>query len=185
MAYWLGFWVFTVMTQVQSLVGELRYHEPKKKRGGEKRTFHSFLSIMYTVQTNRGKVIFHAKNNLRSPEYFKSGKTHLKQLRGKKKTHKYIKMFNLKVNSNREGLPWYPMVKNVPCRAGHTGLIPGLGTKIPRPAEQLGPHTTTTEPVCSRALHTTARKQPTSHSKRSCTMQGRSHSLQLRPAVAK
>ena len=67
-AYRLGFWVFTVMTQVQSLVGELRYHEPKKKRGGEKRTFHSFLSIMYTVQTNRGKVVFHAKENKKTQQ---------------------------------------------------------------------------------------------------------------------
>lgn len=141
---------------------------------------------MYMVQTNRGKVIFHAKNNRRSPAYFKSGKTHLKQnnLEKKKKTYKHIKMFSLKVNSYREGRPWCPVVKNVRCRAGHTGLIPGLGIKIPQPAEQLGPHTTTTEPVCSRAPHTTARKRPTSHNKRSYMMQGRSYGLQLRPAVA-
>ena len=35
------------------------------------------------------------------------------------------------------------MVKNLPCNAGDTSLIPGWGTKIPRAAEQ--PSTATTE----------------------------------------
>ena len=37
------------------------------------------------------------------------------------------------------------MVKNLPCNAGDTGLIPGLGTKIPHAEEQLIPSATTTE----------------------------------------
>ena len=43
------------------------------------------------------------------------------------------------------------MVKNPPCNAGDAGSIPGLGTKIPPAAEQLSPHTTTTEPESSGA----------------------------------
>ena len=37
------------------------------------------------------------------------------------------------------------VVKNPPSNAGHAGLIPGRGTKIPRAAGQLSPCTTTTE----------------------------------------
>ena len=41
------------------------------------------------------------------------------------------------------------MVKNLTCKAGDVGLIPGLGTKIPQVAVQLNLSATTTEPVCS------------------------------------
>ena len=36
--------------------------------------------------------------------------------------------------------------QNPPSNAGHTGSIPGWGTKIPHATGQLSPHTTTTEP---------------------------------------
>ena len=41
--------------------------------------------------------------------------------------------------------PGSPEVKNLPCNAGGTDLIPGQGTKIPHAPEQLSPHTTITE----------------------------------------
>ena len=43
------------------------------------------------------------------------------------------------------------MVKNLPSNARDAGSIPGLGNKIPHAAEQLRPHTATTEPVRSGA----------------------------------
>ena len=46
------------------------------------------------------------------------------------------------------------MVRNLTCNAGDTGLIPGLGTKIPHASEQVSPHTATSEPV--RPQHTIA-----------------------------
>ena len=36
-----------------------------------------------------------------------------------------------------QGLPGGPGVKNPPCNAGDTGLIPGQGTKIPHAKGQL------------------------------------------------
>ena len=50
-------------------------------------------------------------------------------------------------------LPGGPVVKNPPGNAGHLGLIPGRGTKIPYALEQLSPCTTTR--VCA------AEKDPT------------------------
>ena len=44
-------------------------------------------------------------------------------------------------------LPHGPVVKNLPCKAGDVGLIPGRGTKPPHAREQLSPHATTTEPA--------------------------------------
>ena len=38
--------------------------------------------------------------------------------------------------------PGGPMVKNLLCNAGDTGLIPGRGTKIPHAVRQLSPHST-------------------------------------------
>ena len=46
------------------------------------------------------------------------------------------------------------MVRNLPCNAGDTGLIPGRGTKIPHASEQESPHTAASEPV--RPWHTIA-----------------------------
>ena len=43
--------------------------------------------------------------------------------------------------------PGGPVVKNLPCKAGDTGSIPGWGTKIPHAEEQLTPHATTRESV--------------------------------------
>ena len=37
----------------------------------------------------------------------------------------------------RRDFPGCPVVKNPPCNAGDTGLIPGQGSKIPHAAEQL------------------------------------------------
>ena len=46
---------------------------------------------------------------------------------------------------------WYfsggPLIQNPPCSAGDAGSIPGQGTKLPHAAEQLSPHTATTEPT--------------------------------------
>ena len=61
------------------------------------------------------------------------------------------------------GLPCCPVVKNLPCNAGDSGMIPGQGTQVPRAAEQLSPHTTTRASV--------GRNE-------------RSHVLQLRPDTA-
>ena len=44
--------------------------------------------------------------------------------------------------------PGGPVVKNLPCNAGNTGLIPGWGTKIPHAMEQLNPRATTRASVC-------------------------------------
>ena len=35
------------------------------------------------------------------------------------------------------GFPGGPVVKNLPCKAGDAGSIPGQGTKISKAAEQL------------------------------------------------
>ena len=43
--------------------------------------------------------------------------------------------------------PGGPVVKNPPVNAGDTGLIPGLGTKIPHPMGQLSLRSATTEPM--------------------------------------
>ena len=45
--------------------------------------------------------------------------------------------------------PGDPVVKNPPCNARDTSLIPGVGTNTPHASEQLNP--TTTEPACSGA----------------------------------
>ena len=39
------------------------------------------------------------------------------------------------------------MVENVPCNAGHMGLIPAQGIKTPHAMEQLSPYATTRESV--------------------------------------
>ena len=38
-----------------------------------------------------------------------------------------------------------PLVKNLPCHAGDSGLIPGWGTKIPHATGQLSLHSATRE----------------------------------------
>ena len=43
------------------------------------------------------------------------------------------------------------MVKNPPSNAGDADSILDQGTEIPHATGQLSPHTTTTEPACSRA----------------------------------
>ena len=45
-------------------------------------------------------------------------------------------------SSMKMAVPGGPVVKNPPCNAGDTGLIPGWGTKIPYATEQLSPRTT-------------------------------------------
>ena len=47
--------------------------------------------------------------------------------------------------------PGGSVVKNLPCNAGVTGLIPGQGTKIPHATEKLSPRASTIEPRCSGA----------------------------------
>ena len=39
------------------------------------------------------------------------------------------------------------VVKNLPCKAGDMGSIPGWGTKVPHVAKQLSLCATTTEPM--------------------------------------
>ena len=87
--------------------------------------------------------------------------------------------------------PGGPVVKNLPCNAGDTGLIPGWGNKIPHTAEQLSPHITTTESSGSRA-HVQQLESPWDttresmhHSRRPHRTQHRSHMLQRRPDAAK
>ena len=56
------------------------------------------------------------------------------------------------------------MVKNLPCKAGHTGMIPGQGTKISHATKQLNEQVTTTntEACVLRGPHITT-TEPTSH----------------------
>ena len=56
------------------------------------------------------------------------------------------------------------MVKNLPSRAGDTGLAHGQGTKITLAPEQVSPFTATTQPVCSRA-HPPQLEKPRAHNK--------------------
>ena len=44
------------------------------------------------------------------------------------------------------------MVKNLPCNAGVTGLSPGLGTKVPHSAGQLGEGNGTKPELCTEHL---------------------------------
>ena len=44
--------------------------------------------------------------------------------------------------------PGGPMVKNLPCNAGDVGSMPGWGTKILHPLDQLSLHTTISESTC-------------------------------------
>ena len=55
--------------------------------------------------------------------------------------------------------PGSPMVKNPPCNAEDSGLIPDQGTKIPQAAGQLSPRAKTTEPIhCNESiLHDTTK----------------------------
>ena len=50
------------------------------------------------------------------------------------------------MRKNRD-FPCGSVVKNLPCNAEDTGLIPGWGTKILHAAEHLSPCTVTTEPT--------------------------------------
>ena len=60
--------------------------------------------------------------------------------------------------------PGGPVVKNLPSNAGDAGSIPGQGTKIPHAAGQLGPHATTTEPVClNERAHMPQTTEPRRH----------------------
>ena len=57
-------------------------------------------------------------------------------------------------------LPAGPVVKNLPCSAGHAGSIPGRGTKISHASEQLNPLVATSETVChNQGVLCTARKR--------------------------
>ena len=63
------------------------------------------------------------------------------------------------------------MVRNLPCKAGDAGSIPGRGTKIPHSLEKLSPQAATRESV--------------SHNERSYMMQRKPCMLQLRLNTAK
>ena len=49
------------------------------------------------------------------------------------------------IKLHERDFPSGPVVKNPPCNAGDTGLIPGWGTKVPRALEEWSPHGATTE----------------------------------------
>ena len=66
--------------------------------------------------------------------------------------------------------PGGPVVKNLPCSAGDSGLITGWGTKIPHATGQLSPQATTTDPACRNW--------------RGCVPQWRAFVLQLGPDAA-
>ena len=54
------------------------------------------------------------------------------------------------------------MVKNLPCKAGDVGSIPGWGTKIPPAIEQLSP--------CALQLLSLHALEPGHHNERPCVM---------------
>ena len=63
------------------------------------------------------------------------------------------------------------MVKNPPCSARDTSLVPDQGTKIPHASEQLSPHTMTTESMlCNERSNMTTKilyaTSKTQHSQR-------------------
>ena len=58
--------------------------------------------------------------------------------------------------------PSGPVFENLPSNARDLSLIPSWGTKIPHATEQLGPHTTTKEPMDFRA-HASQQEKPTHH----------------------
>ena len=73
--------------------------------------------------------------------------------------------FRLNKDNSLSGLPRWPMAESPPSNTRDTGLIPGLGTKIPYVSEQLwSPSTTVRE---------------------ACIPQPRPHVLQLRSGAAK
>ena len=54
----------------------------------------------------------------------------------------------------KQGFPGGPVVQEMPSNAGHTGWIPGLGTKIPHATGQPSPDTATPSPCALEpALH--------------------------------
>ena len=64
-----------------------------------------------------------------------------------------------------EGDPGGPVVKNLPCKAGDRGLIPGGGTRIPHAVEQLSPCPATRE-VSTLPRKPEHRNKDTAHPKR-------------------
>ena len=57
------------------------------------------------------------------------------------------KSLNALLSDQSMNFPGGPVVKNSPCNARYAGSIPGCGTKIPHPMEQLSQSTATTEPM--------------------------------------
>ena len=51
------------------------------------------------------------------------------------------------IDKGKRALPRGPVVKNVPCNAGNSGLIQVGGIKIPHALGQLRPLATATEPT--------------------------------------
>ena len=73
------------------------------------------------------------------------------------------------INEKNRDVPGGPVVKNLPCNAEDTGLIPGWGAKILHAAEHQGPCITTTEPTpqaeSPRATTTEAHVHQSPHAK--------------------
>ena len=53
----------------------------------------------------------------------------------------------MKLKAGPSDFPGGPVVKNSPCNAGDSGLIPGWGTKVPHASEKLSPRATARESV--------------------------------------
>ena len=70
-----------------------------------------------------------------------------------------------------EGLPWGPVVKNLPCIEGDMDSTPGQGTKIPQGMEQPSPLAT---------IHVLQRKIP-----HGVTITIKTRMQQLRPDTVK
>ena len=66
--------------------------------------------------------------------------------------------------------PGGPVVKNLLCNAGVSGLIFSQEAKIPHAAELLRPHATTRESVKQKTQHDTTKIPSTSHDKTASMM---------------
>ena len=57
-----------------------------------------------------------------------------------------LMIFHVSKKVGKWDFPGSPVVRNILCNAGDTGLIPGQGIKIPHATKQLSPNTL--ESVC-------------------------------------
>ena len=101
---WLGLGIFTAMAWVQSLVGELRSHEPHGMEKKKKRNSALSLHIFY-----KSNIILQKKNLIKTEEIGK----------------RFKQTFQRKYMAG--DFPGGTVDKNRPVNSGDTGLIPGPG----------------------------------------------------------